>query len=319
MPKVSVIIPAYNSLKYLPQALESVQKQSFTNWEVVVVNDGSSDDIVKWFSEVKDERVKLISQQNQGVSVARNTGIFNSQGEYVAFLDADDVWEVTKLEKQAACLDEDANVGLVHTWWAVIDAQSKPTGRLMKFNTEGNVWKNLVERNTVACSSVMVRRCCLDAVGLFEGGLHFAEDWDLWLRVAGGYSFKLIKESLLLYRQHPNNCIKNWQIVESSYRRVIERAFESAPRELEYLKQRSYGHANLFLAWSVLLSSYKDYKKAIQFRQQALIQYPDLRYSQEYMRLSLAIALVQLFGADSYGRVLEVAFAVRRRISSFAR
>lgn len=318
MVKVSVIIPAYNSMKYLPESLASVFRQSFTNWEVIIVNDGSSDHIVEWFTGIKDTRVKLISQPNQGVSVARNTGIVNSQGEYIAFLDADDIWEATKLEEQVVCLDNNSEVGLVHTWWAVINPESKPTGRLMKFNTEGNVWKELVERNTLACSSVILRRSCLD-VGLFTPGLNFAEDWDLWLRIAATYPFKLIKKPLLLYRQHPNNCIKNWQVVEQDYRRVIEKTFQSAPIGVQYLKEHSYGHANLFLAWSVLLGSYKDYKKASEFRRQALIHYPGLRYSHEYIRLSLAIALMQFFGADGYGKVLKLAFAVRRRVSGFAR
>src|SRR4028119_2409178 len=121
MPKVSVIIPAYNAMAYLPETLESVLNQTFTDFEVLIINDGSSDGIVEWASEIKDSRVKLISQENQGLSGARNTGIWSSQGEYLAFLDADDIWEPTKLEKQVQCLEEDNNIGLVSSWVSSIN------------------------------------------------------------------------------------------------------------------------------------------------------------------------------------------------------
>src|SRR4028119_1857024 len=128
MPKVSVIIPAYNAMAYLPETLESVINQTFTDFEVLIINDGSPDGIVEWASEIKDSRVKLISQENQGLSGARNTGIWSSQGEYLAFLDADDIWEPTKLEKQVQCLDKNLDVGMVSSGISTID----PNGNLIK-------------------------------------------------------------------------------------------------------------------------------------------------------------------------------------------
>src|SRR4028119_714252 len=121
MPKVSVIVPAYNAMAYLPETLQSVLTQTFNSFEVLIINDGSSDEIVEWASEIKDSRVKLISQENQGLSGARNTGIWSSQGEYLAFLDADDIWEPTKLEKQVQCLDQDLSIGLVSSWVSSIN------------------------------------------------------------------------------------------------------------------------------------------------------------------------------------------------------
>jgi glycosyltransferase involved in cell wall biosynthesis len=322
MPKVSVVIPAYNAIKYLPETVERVLKQTFTDFEVLIINDGSSDNIVAWTSGILDPRVKLISQQNQGVSVARNTGIAQAQGEYIAFLDADDLWEPTKLEKQVHCLEHNQSIGLVHTWMAVIDQQSKPTGRVMTSNAEGEVWKQLVEKNTVACSSVMLRRCCFETVGVFlprDECPVDVEDWEMWIRVASCYAFAVIKEPLMLYRQHPNNTSKNWQSIEQAYRIVIERAFNSVPSELLYLKNRSYGHANLRLAWKCLQSIDRDYKKAIHFRQQAIINYPQLRYSGESIRLLVAIALRQGLGAKNYPKMLAIINTLRRRISRVAR
>lgn len=316
MPNVSVIIPAYNAMTYLPETVESVLRQTFTDFEVLIIDDGSSDHIVEWVSQLVDPRVKLISQENQGACAARNTGIAQAQGEYIALLDADDLWEPTILEKQVRCLEDDPAVGLVHTWMAIIDQQGRPTGRVITSNAEGEVWKQLVEKNPVPCSSVMVRRCCFDTVGVFDQSLLNIDDWDMWIRIAACYRFAVIKEPLMRYRQHHNNMTKNWQVVEQACRLIIEKAFHSAPPELLYLKSRSYGHANIFLAWKALQSSNRDYKRAIHFRASAIAHFPKLRYSQEYIRLSLAIAALQWFGPDGYSRMLVVIYALRRRILS---
>ncbi|MCX7595968.1 MAG: glycosyltransferase [Fischerella sp.] len=315
MPKVSVVIPAYNSMKYLPETLESVLQQSFTDFEVLIINDGSSDRIVQWASGLTDSRVKLISQKNQGVSVARNTGIAHAQGEYIAFLDADDFWHATKLEKQVRCLDDNQAVGLVHTWMAFVDSNGKSIGRVITSHAEGDVWKQLLESNQIACSSVMVRRCCLETVGGFEPNLNFAEDWDLWIRISCHYPFAVIKEPLYYYRQVSNSLSKNLQVLEESCRFVIEKAFQSVPKELLFLKNHSYGYANLCLAWKALQSSDRDYKRAIYFCQRAIFYYPRLRYSREYIRLSLAIQVLQLFGSNGYSRLLKLAYSLRCHIS----
>lgn len=319
MPKVSVIIPAYNAMTYLPETVESVLKQTFTDFEVLIIDDGSSDHIVQWAYRLVDPRIRLISQENQGLPGARNTGIAQAQGEYIAFLDADDLWEATKLEKQVLCLDNNPQVGLVHTWMLLVDKHSKSTGRVMKSNAEGDVWKQLVERNIIACPSVIVRRCCFETVGTFDRKLRSIEDWDMWLRIASRYPFAVIKEPLAYYRQLPGSMSKNCQVMEQAFQTVIEKAFHSAPSELLYLKNRSYGYANLCLAWKCLQSLGRDYKTTVHFRQQALINYPQLRYSRECLRLSLAIALMQWFGPHHYSRVLALIYSLRRRILSVAR
>jgi glycosyltransferase involved in cell wall biosynthesis len=314
MPKISIVIPAYNSMKYLPETLESVLQQSFTDFEVLIINDGSTDNIIQWASEITDPRVKLISQKNQGVSVARNTGIARARGEYIAFLDADDLWQQTKLEKQVRCLDENPEVGLVHTSTALMDCHGKLTGRIMTAFAEGEVWQELVESNKIACSSVMVRRCCLEKVGGFEPNLHFAEDWDLWIRISVHYPFAVLQEPLYYYRQIPNSLSKNLVVLEQSFNFVIEKTFRDVPQELLYLKKRSYGYAYLCLGWKALQSSDKDYKRAIQFSRSSLVYYPQLRYSREYFRLSVATRALQLFGNNGYNKLLELVYAWRRKI-----
>lgn len=321
MPKVSVVIPAYNAMNYLPATMESLLSQSFDNLEVIVVNDGSSDGTEQWVSQIENPKVKLISQKNKGLAGARNTGISHATGEYIAFLDADDLWEPTKLEKQVNTLEENPEVGLVYTWVALIDEQGKFTGRIFKNNPEGDVWQQLIEHNIVECGSVaMLRRSCLETVGVFDENLRsFVEDWDLWLRIASRYPFKVVKEPLVYYRQISTSASRNWEAMERSFRMVIEKAFDSAPSELLYLKKRSYGAANLCLAWKSLQSRSKDYKRAIHFLQQALAYYPQLRFSKEYVRLSLALTAMRWLGSDGYSRLLALAYALRRRMVAIGR
>jgi glycosyltransferase involved in cell wall biosynthesis len=316
MPKVSVVITAYNSMAYLPETLESVLKQTFADFEVLIIDDGSSDHIGQWASELVEPRVRLISQENQGVGVARSTGITHAQGEYVAFLDGDDVWEPTKLEKQVRCLDENPKLGLVHTWLAGIDRHSKPTGRIMGSHIEGEVWQQIIEKNMVACSSAMVRRSCFETVGVFDKNLRFAEDWDMWIRLAARYPFAVIKEPLVGYREHPNSKSKKYASKLQDFRNIIEKAFDSVPFELLYLRNRSYGHMNLCIAWKCLQGSEIDYKSANHFRRLAILHYPKLRFSQEYIRLSIALRLMQWFGDHSYDKLLTLLYSLRRRSST---
>jgi glycosyltransferase involved in cell wall biosynthesis len=314
-PKVSVIITTYNSMAYLPKTLDSVLGQTFTDFEVLIVDDGSSDNITEWIKELKDVRIKTIFQSNQGVSVARNNGITNAQGEYIAFLDADDLWQPTKLEKQVLCLDKHLEVGLVHTWVSLINEQSQPTGRNFISNIEGNIWQQIIEKNMIACCSVMVRRTCFETVGGFDSSLRSAEDWDMWIRIADCYEVAVIKEILAYYRLLANSKSKNCLLVEQSLKTIIEKNFQSASNELLLLKNRSYAYAYFNLAWKALQNVEADYHKAISFRISALTYYPQFLFSQENLRLTIAIASMKWLGAKKYTQLLLLFYSWRRCLS----
>ncbi len=312
MPRVSVVIPAYNAMVYLPKTLESVLRQTFTDFEVLIINDGSSDGIVEWAAQVTNPRVKLISQENRGLSGARNTGIEHAEGKYIAFLDADDLWEPTKLEKQVRCFEDKSAVGVVYTWTTLVDEQDNPTGRMFASQAEGDVWQQLLEADVISSgSSAMVRRSCFETAGLFDQSLTSAEDLDMWLRIAVHYPFAAVKEPLTLYRQHPTSMSKNRQRMLQSLRIVIEKTFQSVPLDLLYLRNRSYASINLGLAW--LCIDERDYKRAIHFRQQALLHHSQVCYSEKFMRLSLAIAMMRWFGPQSYDGVRSLTRTLRRR------
>jgi len=311
MPKVTVIIPSYNAMTYLPETLDSVLQQTFKDFEVLIINDGSTDNILQWADTITDSRVRVISQVNQRLAAARNTGIREAQGEYLTFLDADDLWEKTKLAKQVHCLDNNPDVGLVHTWTLLVNSESKPTG-ILKSPVEGDVWQQIVQKNTIVVSSVMVRASCLLDVGVFDQDLHYCEDYDMWIRLATRYQFAVLKEPLTSYRIHSNTLSTHCEAVIKYFRILIERAFASAPVELLYLRNRGYGNQNLYLAWRCLNN--KDYQQAIHYQQQAIAHYPQLRYTKDCLHLSLAIAIMQWFKPEGYSRVLSLIYTLRRRI-----
>jgi glycosyltransferase involved in cell wall biosynthesis len=313
MPKVSVVIPAYNAMTYLPETVESVLRQSFTDFEVLIIDDGSSDQIGQWFSQLMEPRVKLISQPNQGVAVARNNGIAHAQGEYIAFLDADDLWEPTKLEKQVDCLDHHPAVGLVYTWILLVDRQGNPTGRIFTSDAEGDVWEQIVVDNMIPNgSATMIRRSCFETVGVFDPNLPPAEDWDMWIRIAARYSFAVVKEPLVYYRKYANSASKNRQLMIEKISAVIEKTFASTPLQLLYLRNRSYGYMHLYQAWNSIDEN--DYKGAILFQRQALLHYPQLLFSQSFLRLILAIALTRWLGANGYDGVRSLTHSLRQRL-----
>jgi glycosyltransferase involved in cell wall biosynthesis len=311
MPKVSVVIPAYNAITYLPKTLDSVLQQTFTDFEVSIVNDGSTDSIASWFATVKDDRVRLISQPNQGLPGARNTGIMEAKGEYIAFIDADDLWEPTKLEKQVQCLDAKPEVGLVYAWTLLIDRHGNSTGTVTAAQVEGNVWEKLLLGDVVGSgSAAMVRRSCFDRVGLFDPQLTSIEDCDMWVRIAADYPFALIKEVLVYYRQHPSGMSRDYDRMAQNSRLKIDKNFARVPLELLYLRPRAYGHAFLWLAWKIM-SEAGAVDRVNHYARQAVLHYPQLRYSAKFLRLQVASTFIWLFGSDSYTQLKKLSYKLQ--------
>lgn len=318
-PKVSVVIPAYNAMAYLPEALDSVLAQTFTDYEVIVVNDGSSDHITTWIDTVTDGRVRLVSQENRGLAGARNTGIREAQGDYIAFLDADDIWHPTKLEKQVALMERSPAVGLVYTWMTLVNQAGQPTGRYVTNTAEGQVWSSLILRNCVGSgSNPMVKKACFDRLGYFDENLgSYMEDRDMWLRIAPYYEFAVVKESLVDYRQHPSSASKNWTAMARSARIILDKAATGAPghiseAEKTRLLNQSWARISLGLAWKPLQSRTKDLKKSQEFLQTAVSHDPSLRFSKEYLRLRLTQLAIKLLGSGLHERLLATLHSLRR-------
>jgi glycosyltransferase involved in cell wall biosynthesis len=311
-PKVTVAIPAYNAMEYLPETLKSVLNQTYRDFEVIIVNDGSTDKIEEWFASIDDRRVKLISQVNRGLAGARNTAIEHATGDYIALLDADDLWETTKLAKQIDLFEDNPEVGLIYTWASLIDETGKSIGKTIKTNLEGDVWEQLLTRNSIRPSSVVIRRDCFEKVGRFDENLRsYIEDWDMWLRLAPHYSFRVVKKPLMFYRERNSSVSKNLEAMKQSIEIVIKKAFADAPKELQSIANISYSLAYINLAFQALQSQKPDFRLVKYFRDLAVSHNPGLRFSWLYLRCEIAIALSQLFGFTTYQQLLTIFQTIR--------
>lgn len=199
---VSVVVANYNMGKYLPMAVESILNQTYKNVEVHVVDDGSTDDSKEVMQRYADiGNVFYHYQENQGQARAKNHGILSANGDFIAFLDADDTWSHDKLEKQLPVFDTDNEIGVVYTNYKLTDKQ----GELMdtpsrQFHT-GYISNQLFVDNFVTGMTSVIRRECLDDVGIFDEELSMGIDYDLWLRLSAHYKFMFLDEVTYFYRQ----------------------------------------------------------------------------------------------------------------------
>ncbi|MBM4137171.1 MAG: glycosyltransferase family 2 protein [Nitrospira sp.] len=208
MPRVSVIIPAYNSARYLLDAIDSVFAQTYKDLEVIVIDDGSTDN-TKEILEPYMDRIIFLQQVNSGPSKARNLGIQRSSGEYLAFLDADDIWFPEKLEKQVRLSDSMPEVGMVYTdaVFSYADGSRSPHSWLSTFpkRTSGSIFESLLSACFILIPTVMVRRECLIDVSYFREDLKCWEGYDLWLKIAFVYPIEMIEDRLVVRRVHDKN------------------------------------------------------------------------------------------------------------------
>jgi glycosyltransferase involved in cell wall biosynthesis len=228
---VDVIIPVYNGERYIAEALASVVAQTVLPSHIIVVNDGSTDktgEIVEKFSS----KVPIIhlKKKNGGLSSARNAGINRSKAKYLAFLDADDRWEPTKLEKQWAVFQKTKlpRLGVVYCDYYIIDDASEKldAGRFQLIPTcKGDIYPALLNTNVVASSGsgVLVKRDCFVKAGTFDESLTSSEDWDMWLRIAESFQFDYVYEELVAIRRHAHNMQNNTKGMMLSDIRVLNR------------------------------------------------------------------------------------------------
>ena len=235
-PFISIIIPCYNYGRFLKECLESVKSQTYKNFEAIIVDDGSTDNsanIAKSFVK-KNEQFKYIYQENQGLSATRNTGIRNAKGDYICFVDPDDIWFKNKLEVQIEYLKYNQDCGLLYSD-AEIYIDGKPTGRTIRNGNlfyHGFVFEKMLMNNGVVCPSVIIKRDCFKEVGFFDVKLRHTQDWEMWLRISRHFKFCSIPKPLLYYRIHGSND-SNIELDRNfmEYNIVIKRYFEYIPEE----------------------------------------------------------------------------------------
>jgi glycosyltransferase involved in cell wall biosynthesis len=211
-PVVSVVMAAYNYDQYIGQAIQSVIDQTWTDWELIIIDDGSNDsteEVVKPF--LSDDRIQYHRQENQGQPKAKNAGIRRAKASFIAFLDADDAWHPGKLEKQMPLFEGNPKVGVTYTGVTIIDEKGNFRESRPSKGLRGDVFKESFHQSIPGFSASIVRKEVFEHVGMFNESIPLAIDFELWLRVAMHYHFDFIDEPLVYYRTGHANLSKRYQ------------------------------------------------------------------------------------------------------------
>lgn len=234
-PVVSVVIPAFNAAAFIGQAIDSVLAQTWPHREILVVNDGSTDDTPDRLRTYGDA-IRVIDKPNGGLSSARNRGIEEASGRYVTFLDADDRWLPEKLAQQIAVMESEMGIGFCSTVAQVVD----PEGRRLNIwpcpDIQGSLLETLFRQNGAipgSGSGVMVRRALFETVGLFDEALRSLEDIDMWMRLAAIADYRCIDEPLTIIVKHPDSMSRNLAVMRESAERVMRKNRHLLPREAQ--------------------------------------------------------------------------------------
>lgn len=247
MSQVSVIIPAYNQGHYLAAAIQSVLEQTYANVEVLVIDDGSTDNTAQVAQQFSDPRVRYIYQQNRGLSGARNTGIRHANGDFLTYLDSDDLFLPRKLELLLAELNARPQLGFVAGQAMPIDEVGQPIGKLFDQELPANP-THLLLGNPLHVGSVLLRRSWQERVGFFDETLRSYEDWDMWLRLAlAGCPMGYVAQPVSLYRFHRAQMTRDGRQMTTATFAVLDNFFARAdlPPEWQAMKARAYSRAHL--------------------------------------------------------------------------
>ena len=204
-PKVSVVMSVYNEERHVEEAIRSILDQTFKDFEFIVVDDGSTDKTPQILRSFSDPRLKIIRQRNMGLTKALNRGISLAEGEYIARMDADDVSLPERLERQVKFLDENPEVGIVGTAYYEIDAEGRILGRERFPTRDEDLRKVLIRYNPFFHASVMIRRTVFEKVGLYDESFPYAQDYELWFRVARHFKLANLPEFLMMRRYEMKN------------------------------------------------------------------------------------------------------------------
>ena len=291
-PVISVIIPTFNSADYIPQALDSVLNQTYRDFEIIVVDDGSTDHTQTVLAPYMPQ-IRYIWRENGGPSRARNAGIQAARGRYIAFLDADDLWVPTKLEVQAQVLDTRPEVGLVFGDTQVFDRerilvdsflrQKRQYSALAASPTVEQAFLTLIRDNFIPTSTVMVRRQCIATVGMFDESLLSAEDKDLWLRIAMRFGIACIPSVLERKRSHGSNVSGNGDLAVGCEITVMQKIMSMCAPDSWECKAAIRRRLSILYFWRGYScfdrGEMKDARKALaeslqrHFRREALLYY----------------------------------------------
>lgn len=311
--EVSVVLPTYNGSKFLDEAISSVFKQTYSDYELVVVDDGSTDPNVKAICNRYKNKLTYIFQENRGLPAARNTGIVNSRGTYICFIDDDDIWMPEKLELQINFykgLPSSKKVGLVFTWSVIIDETGKAIG-YKKIHVEGNIFYDLFHQCLVyAPSSVMIRRDVFEIVGLFDEFFRMRQDWEIYFRIAKVFNIYSLDSLLVKYRMHSSKLSNraNMEKLEFYELKVLEKVFHNEKDNVKVCQMQNDVMAKQYLRYAAgyfldhdIKNCHARYRRALKYEKKSVGILFRLMYITSFSPRFIRNILIWLFKAWKHG------------------
>lgn len=247
-PKVSVILPTYNRAETLGRAIKSVLDQTFGDFELIIVDDGSTDNTAEVVNSFRDPRVRYVRlETNRGAAAARNMGIKLARGDYIAFQDSDDEWLPEKLAKQMKVFAHaPAEVGVVYTgFWRIEGSKRTYIPSATVRRKEGNIHKELLKGNFVTTQAAVVKMECFDRAGLLAEELPRLQDWELFIRLSKLYEFRCVDEPLLIAYFTPDSISANRAALITALQFIIDRHFDDFKRHKGLLARWQYAIGNI--------------------------------------------------------------------------
>jgi glycosyltransferase involved in cell wall biosynthesis len=244
---VSVIVPAFNAEQYIEECINSVIAQTYQNIEIIVINDGSIDQTRHKVEQLHNDKIRLFNINNSGAAGARNYGIEQAKGEWIAFLDADDIWLPEKLETQLQYC-KGANWSHTDFFYTGYVYEDKTLGSSLTKKYGGNIFEALLQDNFVGTSDVIVKKAIVQKLGGFDPQYRYLEDWDLWLKIAADHEICYCDKPLSLYRTHAGSVSRAARKTLPYHVRLIENVFSSGGIGEQYLYLRNRA---LFNSYSV--------------------------------------------------------------------
>ena len=300
---VSVIMTSYNSdEKFLKQSIQSVLCQKYENYEFIIVDDGSTNNILQKVLRSVDinNKIKVIYQENKGLCSARNTGICNSRGKFISFIDDDDIWYENKLSDTVIYFNkvqkDDCKLGMVFTQSEIIDEDNNKYG-VYGFDAKGDIFHKLLGKNIVGPpSSVLIEKEKLESVGLFNEEFIYAEDIELWYRFAKKYNIYSLDKPLIQYRYRKNSLSKNYkkmgEYTEKALYLILKNCNLSKSNKSEILTKYYTDFACLFFSNNDIKEFRKYFYKYIKYNNRKV---PNIRLSCGFILSLFGIKFIRLF------------------------
>ena len=280
-PKVSVVTPAYNAENTIAESIQSVINQTFSDFDMIIIDDGSTDRTAEIIKSIEDSRIRYIYQDNAERAAARNLGIQNAKGRYIAFLDADDFWVEDKLEKQITLFRKNPELGLVYSDLYLFDDQSKEI--ITKYSNIRKLYKGrvalreMLTENFIQSPTPIVRREVFEQVGNFDVCLVPREDIEMWVRIVARYPIDYVNKPLAMYRIHKNS---------TTWKNKPELLFDRTIKMLDKIHNLNYVNeiispmemqkyrARVFYDYSLAMMSHSNYYSAIRNFWESINKYP---------------------------------------------